>query len=96
MILIKNVFLNYSKKECRYLLNSTLMVHTWRKLSIISPQKSDREKNICHILIKIMLRDPSFKKNPEVIICTLSFIPIYLSFLDIWKECLMREHTKQQ
>ena len=34
-------------------------------------------------------------KNPEVIICTLSFILIYLSFLENWKECLMREHTKQ-
>ena len=45
-ILIKNVSLNYSKKECRCLLNSTLMVHKWRKLSIISPQKSDKEKNL--------------------------------------------------
>ena len=43
-ILIKNVLLKYSKKEFRCLLNSTLMVHTRRKLSMISPLKSDKEK----------------------------------------------------
>ena len=44
-ILIKNVSLNYSKKEFRCPHNSTLMQHTSRKQSIISPLKSDREKN---------------------------------------------------
>ena len=34
-------------------------------------------------------------KNPELIICTLSFILIYMSLLEIWKELLMREHKKQ-
>ena len=35
-------------------------------------------------------------KNLEIILCTLSFILIYLSLLEIWKECLMREDTEQQ
>ena len=38
-ILIKNVSLNYSKKECRCPYNITLMDHTWRKQSMISPLK---------------------------------------------------------
>ena len=42
-----------------------------------------------------MLRASSIKKTPEVIICTLSFILICLSLLEIWKELLMREHEKQ-
>ena len=42
-ILIKNVLLNYSKKEVRCLLNSSLMVHTWRKLYMITPPKPDKE-----------------------------------------------------
>ena len=41
-VLIKYVPLDYSKKEYQYLLNSTIMYHTWRKLSIVSPQKSDK------------------------------------------------------
>ena len=39
-VLIKDVLLGYPKK----LLNSTIMEYTWRKLSMISPQKSDKEK----------------------------------------------------
>ena len=44
-ILIENVSLNYSKKEFWCPQNSTLMDHTWRKQSMISPLKSDRGKN---------------------------------------------------
>ena len=43
-----------------------------------------------------MLRDPSIFKKLDIILCTLSFILIYLSLLEIWKECLMRENKKQQ
>ena len=45
-VIIKNVSLNYPKKESQCLLNSTIMVHKWKKLSMISPQKSDKEKNV--------------------------------------------------
>ena len=43
-ILIKNVSMNYSKKEFWCLNNSTLMVRKWRKLSMISPLKPYKEK----------------------------------------------------
>ena len=42
-VLIRNVSISYSKKESRSLLNSTTMEPTWRKHSIISPQKIDKE-----------------------------------------------------
>ena len=45
-VIIKNVLLEYSKQECHYLLNSNIMVYTWRKLSMISPQKLNKEKNL--------------------------------------------------
>ena len=35
------------------------------------------------------------KKNLKIILCTLSFILIYLSFLEILKECLMREDAEK-
>ena len=35
-------------------------------------------------------------KNLEIIICTLFFIIIYLSSVEIWKVCWMRETTDQQ
>ena len=38
-ILVKNVSLNYSKKEYQCPHNSTLMEHTWRKQFTISPLK---------------------------------------------------------
>ena len=44
-IFIKNVSLNYSKKEFWCPHNSTLMEHTWSKKSMIPPLKSDRGKN---------------------------------------------------
>ena len=43
-IIIENVSLNYSKKDFRCPHNSTLMDHTWRKQSMISPLKSDKGK----------------------------------------------------
>ena len=43
-IIIKNVSLKYYKREFRCPHNSTLMVHTWRKQSMISPLKSDKRK----------------------------------------------------
>ena len=54
--------LNYSKKEYWWLLDSTLMVHAWRKLSMISPLKPEKEKNQWHLLIKNNFRAPSIKK----------------------------------
>ena len=95
-ILIKNLSLNYSKKEFCFPRNYTLIEHTWRKQSMISPLKSYKEKNQWHVPIENNLRYPSIKKNLELILCTLYFILIYLSSLEIWKECLTREHTKQQ
>ena len=89
-ILIKNVSLNYSKKECWCSHDSTLMVHAWRKQSMISLLKPDKEKNQWHVPIKKLLRDPSIKKNLEIILCTISFILIYLISLEVCKECLMR------
>ena len=44
-IFIKNASLNYSKKEFWCPHNITLMEHTWRKQSMISPLKSDKGKN---------------------------------------------------
>ena len=43
--IIKNVSLKYFKKEFWCPQNSTLMVHTWRKQSMISALKSDKGKN---------------------------------------------------
>ena len=63
---------------------------------MISPLKPDKEKNQRHLMIKKNLRSPSIKKKPELILCTLNFIVIYLNLLEIWIECLMREHTKQK
>ena len=43
-ILIKIVSLKYSEKKFRCLHNTTLIVHTWRKQSMISQLKSDKGK----------------------------------------------------
>ena len=83
------------EKEFWCLHKSPLMGHTWRKQSMILQLKSDKGKNQWHFPIKMKLRAPSIIKNLELILCTLYFIIIYLSLMEILKECLMFEHLKK-
>ena len=72
------------------------MEHTWRKQSMISPLKLDRGKSQWHVPINKNMRAPSIWQNLELILCTLSFILIYLSLVEIWKKFWMREDKEQQ
>ena len=74
---------------------STVLQWSLKKMSMISPQKPNKEKNQWQLLININLRDTSILKHPDIIARILSFVQIYLILMEICKEFLMREHKKQ-
>ena len=87
--LLRMFHYNIPKKESQYLLNITIMDLTWRKQSMISTQKLYKEKSM-PTTDKYAVETSFNLKNPHRISCILSFIQIYLIFLEIFKELLMR------
>ena len=94
-ILIKNVSLNYSQKNSVPTQQYFNGAYIEEKVHDITTKIRQR-KNKWHVPIKKNFRTPSIWQNMEIILCTLFLILIYLSLVEIWKECWMMETTEKQ